>query len=203
MRQRNILFLFVLIVLLAQTAGCYYYHEPAFKGTILDIDTKRPIEGAVVVVEYKKASLGLVESPSTIIDVRETLTDTEGNFHVPSYSTLLQPFSWKIPSILLIFKPGYASVQEGNWHFTGEELKEEMELSLVWTKELKYKLRGAGIVEIPKLKTREERIKAKPAPVGEPIDWKKQKQFIKAIREEWQYLYNEDPKALYLAPGEK
>jgi hypothetical protein len=147
-------------MLLGPATGCYYYHEPAFKGTILDIDTKQPLEGAVVVAEYTKASLGLVESPSSIIDVRETLTDKEGHFCIPPYTAFIQPFSWQIPNSIIIFKPGYASLKLRTEYFIGEALKEEQEGSWLWTKEMRYKLRGAGIVELPRIRTMEERRQA-------------------------------------------
>ena len=157
---RAIIFAMIIVVVTAATsdAGWLIYHEPEFKGIILDTDTKQPIEGAVVVAVYKKASMGLgAGSIDSIINVRETLTDKEGHFRIPSYTTFIQPFSWQIPTTCIIFKPGYASAEVGNWHFGGEELKEVQERGWPWTKELKYKLRGRGIVELPKVKTREER----------------------------------------------
>ena len=142
-------------------AGWLIYHEPEFKGTILDYDTKQPVEGAVVVVEYMTASWWMSpDSSSSIMDVRETLTDKDGNFRIPSYTKLIQPFSWQIMTDFIIFKPGYGTAQLDGRHFSGYELKEEQERSWYWTKELHYKLRGKGIVEIPKMRTREERIRA-------------------------------------------
>jgi hypothetical protein len=159
MRQKHILLSLIFIIIIAPATGCYYYHEPEFKGTILDIDTKQPLKGAVVVVEYWKASLGLVESPSSIINVKETLTNMEGNFSISSYTTFIQPFSWQIPNRIIIFKPGYASLKLGTEYFVGDELQEVREGSWPWTKELKYKLRGRGIVELPRLRSREEIVK--------------------------------------------
>lgn len=142
-------------------AGWLIYHVPEFKGQIIDIDTKQPIEGAVVVAVYKKATMGLgAGSLSSIISARETLTDKDGNFRIPSYTTLIQPFSWQIPNEVIIYKPGYASLETGTWHFIGETLKEEQEGWWPGFKDLKYRLRGHGIVELPKLKTREERLNA-------------------------------------------
>jgi hypothetical protein len=197
---RAIIFAALIVVFSVATsdAGWLIYHEPEFKGTILDTETKQPIEDAVVVAVYKKASIGLgAGSIDSIINVRETLTDKEGHFKIPSYTTFIQPFSWQIPTTCIIFKPGYPSVEVGSWHFGGEELKEVQERGWYWTKELKYKLRGHGIVELPRIMSREERRISKPSPVGEKSDWIKQKQFIKAIREEWRLLYGENPTNLY------
>jgi hypothetical protein len=163
MNQLKVIILAVFMVAFvtaSSEAGWLIYHEPELKGTILDIETKKPIEGAVVVAVYKKATLGLgAGSISSIINVRETLSDKDGLFHIPSYTSIIQPFSWQIPSSVIIFKPGYASLEVGNWHFIGKEI-ESQEGSWPWTKDLKYRLSGRGIVEVPKLKTREEKRQA-------------------------------------------
>ena len=40
-------------------AGWLIYHKPAFKGKVINAETKGPIEGAVVVVTYTKETLGI------------------------------------------------------------------------------------------------------------------------------------------------
>lgn len=179
-----------LLVLLAVTfftaadsnAGWLIYHEKELKGKILDIDTKQPIEGAVVVVEYKKATLGLgAGSISSIIDVRETLTDKQGNFRIPSYTTVIQPFSWQIPNTVIIFKPGYASLKTGASNFIGQMPVKEG--SWHWSKKLKYRMHGAGIVELPRFKEAEERRLHIPSPIT-GIDYEKQKLFMQLLNEE-------------------
>lgn len=156
--------LLVACLFVTAEAGWITYHEPEFNGKILNIDTKQPIEGAVVVVAYQKETLGLgAGNLSSVIDVRETLTDKDGNFHFTSYTTLIQPFSWQAESVFIVFKPGYASINKLALkdYFTGKNT-DEREGS--WPgpefKGLKYKLRAAGIVELPKLKTREQRLQA-------------------------------------------
>ncbi len=143
-------------------AGWLVYHESALKGTILDIDTKQPIEGAVVAAVYRKSTMGLgAGSESSVINARETLTDKKGNFVIPSYWTLIQPFSWQISTRIIILKPGYASLElVGSTHFAGEELQQEQYGSWWWAQYLKYGLRGRGIVELPKVMTKEERTHA-------------------------------------------
>src|SRR3989338_11661307 len=89
------------------------YHKPAFKGKVIDAATKEPIEGAVVVVVYSKTAIGIAESYSVTINVRETLTDKNGEFYIPSYTTIIQPLSWEEWASFIIFKPGYGSFP--NW----------------------------------------------------------------------------------------
>lgn len=155
------------------------YHKPAFKGKVIDAETKEPIEGAVVVITYSKTSIGIVESYSVIINVRETLTDKNGEFYIPSYTTVIQPLSSESMANFIIFKPGYGSFKPAYGSFpeyqktpTGitpideeiffsEGVGTEGELEL-WVKGekgpdfKKFKV-TFGIVELPKLKTREER----------------------------------------------
>lgn len=179
-----------LLVLLAVTffaatdssAGWLIYHEKEIKGKILDIDTKQPIEGAVVVAKYKKATLGLgAGSISSIIEVRETLTDKEGNFRIPPYTTVIQPFSWQVPNTVIIFKPGYASLETGASNFIGQMLGKEG--SWPWSKKLQYGMHGAGIVELPNIKEAEEKRLHIPSPIT-GIDYKKQKLFMQLLNEE-------------------
>lgn len=152
--------LLVAFMAASSEAGWLIYHESEFNGKIIDIDTKQPIEGAVVVVEYKKETLGMgAGNYSTVIGVRETLTDKDGNFHFPSYTTLIQPFSWQDHTVFLIYKPGYASLELGlKNYFTGEKTTEREGSSP--GSEFKYRLL-AGIVELPQLRTREQRLSAR------------------------------------------
>jgi hypothetical protein len=156
MKKRRYICLLLALIIFLPTTGCFIYSEQSFKGTVLDIDTKQPIKGAVVVAEYNKAyiSLGAGQVDYTM-DVRETLTDKDGNFHFPAHVALSSPISTQIPTVFLIFKPGYASLKLRSKFFTGEEIKEE-EGSLSGLNQLKYRVRGRGIVEIPKLKTKKE-----------------------------------------------
>jgi len=169
-------------------AGWLIYHEPEFNGKILDIETKQPIEGAVVVVEYKKKTMGIGASMSSMFDVRETLTDKDGKFHFSPYTTLIQPFSWQIPTGFVIFKPGYASLKLGSGYFTGEVTKEQegtwpnLELEV-----LKYRLRGSGTVELPKLVTRGQRLIARMIDI-EDYSAKELPLLYKAITEEGKAL---------------
>jgi hypothetical protein len=157
LRISLLIMLIISAMAVTSEAGWLIFHESEIKGQILDIDTKQPIEGAVVVIVYRTANPGMgAGQGSSVIDVRETLTDKEGKFLIPSYTTIIQPFSWKIPGTVLIFKPGYPSLELHPSFFVGEHVKDE-EGTWYWSKELKYKLRGAGTVELPKAKTKDEK----------------------------------------------
>jgi hypothetical protein len=102
----------MLLVLSTPMTGCMFYHAPTFEGTILDQETKQPLVGAVVVAQYEKETMNIFGggSGNTIINVRETLTDKEGRFRIPSYTTLVDPLSWQSNIVFIIFKPGYLNL---------------------------------------------------------------------------------------------
>ena len=56
---KSIIFGLLIIVLMGASseASLLVYHKPEFKGRVLDAETKEPIEGAVVVVNYAKQRL--------------------------------------------------------------------------------------------------------------------------------------------------
>ncbi len=153
------------------------YHKPAFKGKVMDAETKEPIEGAVVVVKYSKTAIRLGPESNTItVDVKETLTDKEGIFNIPSYTTIIDPLAWEGMANFIIFKPGYdrwqgyqslpygiRPIDEEIFFSKGIGTEGELE---TWVKGgpppvLRKSKVTFGVVELPKLKTREERIKAK------------------------------------------
>jgi hypothetical protein len=143
-------------------AAWLIYHKPEFKGKVIDAETKDPIAGAVVVVVYNKTTLGLgAGTISSIINVKETLTDKDGMFRIPSYTTLIQPFSWASSATFIVFKPGYASVSGLSLEETlsKDTDKKEIELPWLYNKNMKFRF-APRLIGLPKLKTREERRQA-------------------------------------------
>jgi hypothetical protein len=157
------------------SASWLVYHKPEFKGRLIDAETKQPIEGVVVVAMYRSHPLisGPAGGSSSIIHVKEALTDAHGEFHIPAYTTLIQPNSYEDRTDFIIYKPGYASYprrlqQHGIYplEYCGPEI--------LFSKEIGAKgetrNRGQvipmtyGVAELPKLKTREERLRAVPPP---------------------------------------
>lgn len=164
-------------------AGWLIFKKPAYNGKVIDAETKEPIEGAVVVAVYEKRSLGIVESYSVIIEVKEVVTDKNGVFHIPAYTTLIQPLSWGSYTTFIIFKPGYGKFPEYRKYppkgipldvleefFIGETGKEGELVERnkcggdIFNKcgeEILNRWKVIfGIVELPMLKTWEERNKA-------------------------------------------
>jgi len=117
--MKKIIILLVLAMALfsnlsSSCAGWLLYHKPTYRGKIVDAETKKPIEGAVVVAVYRKQTL--ISGPgggySTIIKIRETLTDEKGEYYIPTYFTIIQPLSIEDDVNFIIFKAGYGSVTQ-------------------------------------------------------------------------------------------
>jgi hypothetical protein len=145
-------------------AGWLIFHKPEFRGKILDAETKQPIEGAVIAAIYQTHSIigGPGGGSSSIIHVKEALTDKEGEFLIPSYVTVIQPNSTSWWTEFIIYKPGYGSYPNQKvYPFThcGPEY--------LFSKEFGSKgevRRGSevlqvvfGFVELPRLNTWDER----------------------------------------------
>ena len=175
-----------------------FYSKPAFRGRVIDAETKEPIEGAVVVVLYYKCFLiGNPGGPNPhIIKAKELLTDEKGEFYFPSYFALT-PFSKDDGANFIFYKPGYKSISR----VKGINIPPETYLSIekdmigkegeIQNKDMYGDIetwKGVlGIVELEKAITREDRrisvpsrssLKAEQLPI-----------LFKMIQEEDQYLY--------------
>ncbi len=179
-------------------ASWLIYHKPAFKGRVIDAETKEPIKGAVVVAAYQKSTMGVPHRYSTIIKVKETLTDKQGEFYIPSYTTLTQPLSWSDMVTFTIYKPGYGNFPKQHiipsgltpideevfftraigstgklemWSGTGQEMR------------LNFTDVTFGVVELRRLQTKEERLNAMPSSPGDTTS-RELPLFFKSINEE-------------------
>ncbi len=151
-----------------------------WKGRIIDIETKEPIEGAVIVACWRRVWRTPAGGVADFYEIKEVLTNKEGNYEMPSYTpiNMLPILSYISGPEFTIFKPGYLNL-------SGRHLDENVTDSPAEFKrnEIIYRL-APGIIELPKLKTREERLMAMPGPYGENADYKKQKLFIQLLNEE-------------------
>lgn len=81
-----------------------------FMGKIVDVETKEPLEGAVVLVWFHTRAASPGGSVASIADVFEALTNANGEFMIPKTRvTPFKPFeSWGLTGFeFSIFKPGY------------------------------------------------------------------------------------------------
>jgi len=150
-------FAILLSILLLSTVTCeaswLIFHKPEFRGKIVDIETHEPIEGAVVVAIYRKEEMSIADSVDIDIDAREALTDRNGDFVIPSYTTFINPLSWSIPVQFIIFKPGYIcntpiSLED---EFSGSGKRPDRDISASWNGSLQYRILKSGVVMLRKV----------------------------------------------------
>ncbi len=191
------------------------YLKPEFKGKVIDAETREPIEGVVVVVSYHRKQLEIPHGTSMLKNIQEAVTKEDGTFVVPAYTSICGPLSISFRVRFLIYKPGYGrfpgqkaypfglTLTDKETFFskeTGGKGEIVMLVKLEDTGEYNDKKVPVefGIVELQKLKTKEERNKAIPSVRSRNKgDYKKQRNLIKALREEYQYLFSRDASDLY------
>ena len=186
MKNKLLSLIFILFVFLTVTA-C----DTTFKGKVIDADTKRPIEGAVVVAAWHEEQATPTGSTLKLKDVTEALTDKKGEWvikgtrgremgNITAIFTLLTGTYITNPPHFIIFKPAYCpwSVEafgidtcEGKIRPGGQD-----------------KVADGITVELPKLTSKEDRLRALPSPVAGENALKKQKDFLRLINEESKYL---------------
>ena len=94
-----------------------------FEGKVIDADTLKPIEGAVVVFEWEKCWPGIGAGELCHFKkVKEARTDTNGEWsirgprgnHFPSKARQVLGFvvSWTTPPDMQIYKPGYCRLYQ-------------------------------------------------------------------------------------------
>jgi hypothetical protein len=88
-----------MLILLSLVSGCYL----PMTGTVIDAETKVPIEGAVVLVEWTKTK-GMGFTYTEPYKVAETLSDREGKFKLPGCICI----ATEDPDIT-IYKKGYVA----------------------------------------------------------------------------------------------
>ena len=129
-----------------------------WKGQIVDRETGKPLEGVVVLAVWTKCGFIVMDGCAEYGDCEEAVTGQEGRFVIQArwYFSLFRPFSSLKGPAFYIFKAGY-----GRWQFQGydtwskDALESEEQRKKAWKQ-----FEGEGVVlELPVLKTRNERLK--------------------------------------------
>jgi hypothetical protein len=117
------LFAVFISVWLVTILPCSFAEDRAFRGKVLDSDTKEPIEGAVVVAYWDEGRATLAGQSTRLKEVKETLTDKNGEWSIngpkgsphdpnPIFSFLTGIRYTRTPQFI-VFKPGYCPWPEG------------------------------------------------------------------------------------------
>jgi hypothetical protein len=146
-----------------------------WKGQVVDRETGRPVEGAVVMLVWTKCRGGWHGCNRQYYDSEEAVSGADGRFVIPRRLLLdINPFVIR-PPYLYVFKGGY-----GAWNFRGydrsvdDSYRRQETLDELWRQ---FQNEGV-IIEFPPLKSKEERRKfygsAEQAPFGVLNDRMKQ-----------------------------
>ena len=162
-------FLVLAVLISFSFASWLFYHKPEFKGKVIDAETRQPIDGVVVVPMYQTHTL--ISGPgggySSIIHVKEALTGKSGEFHIPSYTTIIQPNSLEDRVGFIFYKPGYGG-QVQPPHVVGleslfsQEIGTKGELLVESIRGNKTIAFTYGVVELRRVETKQERLRAIP-----------------------------------------
>ncbi len=165
-------------------AGWLIYSKPAFEGRVIDAGTGEPIEGAVVMATYYERYYTPISSDIEPIKVKQTLTDKDGRFRFPEYTTIISPFRAVDRVAFTIFRSDYVAVDGFYLEniFTGKPPEEEKaELPWRWKQDLIMRF-APGVVALPKLRTVEE-MRLNASSVGTPHPPPKDSLLNKAVYE--------------------
>jgi hypothetical protein len=132
-----------------------YYSDGPWSGRIIDVETKKAIQGTVVVASWVRVYQWIISGHSTFFDAKEVLTDSEGIFVIPSYKAFnlcFFPFTKIDHPRFEVFKPGYSSgyISDSPLRLVDNRTRSEI-------------FKRGVILELRRLKTREERLKNWPS----------------------------------------
>jgi len=112
--MNRLLHWFCLACILFVCEGCVLARiDGPYKGRVIDAETSKPIEGAVVSATWYKEEATPAGSASTYYDSYEMLTDKNGEFSIPGKGLL---FLTEIRDMdISIFKAGYEQLEPNPW----------------------------------------------------------------------------------------
>ncbi len=116
MRSKSFLIILICFVFIIgyweRVEGAEFMDFGPYQGKVVDVDTKEPIEGGVVLVEWSQNHFF---GGSTLIDVQETLTDKNGDFYLPGI-WVFNPWKRLVSdALMIIYKSGSQPIITGAW----------------------------------------------------------------------------------------
>ena len=163
-RMTRFLGLMVVLFLLASSwsfanSASLYYSDGPWKGKVIDAETKEPIEGAVVLAVWEKIYPGPAGNQSYFFDAVESLTDREGQFLIKEFKAIniLPVLRWLDGPWFTVFKPGYTPFGDNYEYFHEYFPNSPLKVDRITLAEL---FKKGVTIELLRLKTREERLKA-------------------------------------------
>lgn len=167
--------LLLLLIIFPSSAGCAITHKYGpYYGKVVEIETKEPIEEAAVLVVFYTEEYGPAGAITRYADALETVTDKNGEFRIPAHRvTTFRPLQgWDIYPQFRIFKPEYGCYPMHN------------DVKPMFVPNGTLPVNQYVTLELPRLKTREERIESTHCSPPSYIPYLKAKKFIDLINKE-------------------
>ncbi len=112
MRYKSFLIMLICFVFIIgyweKVEGAEFMDFGPYQGKVVDVKTKDPIEGVVVLIQWRKLH-GF--GGSTLIDTQETLTDKDGAFYIPGIWVLNPWAHLTSDARITIYKSGYKAIK--------------------------------------------------------------------------------------------
>jgi len=109
---KKVLLLLVVVSCALALAGCEIVHRyPAYRGTVLESGTDKPVEGAGVLAVYKQRTYWPPEGQTRYVGFQAVLTDKSGKFEIPAkFRFSLVPLTRYYSDVeVTIYKRGYGN----------------------------------------------------------------------------------------------
>jgi len=154
--SKTVIFSVFTIGLLLIGPGCGLFY-PAFaggpyRGRVIDSETKQPLEGAAVLAVWESVTPTIADQVHSYLDAEEVLTDSNGRFVVGKHPPRTFRLGWVEGPRITIYCPGYG-------FYPLYQASPALRLSYGLNEQLKTMEKEEMTIELPRLKTREERLK--------------------------------------------
>jgi hypothetical protein len=178
--------LFITICLFFSISNLGYASEfGPFQGQILDTETKEPIEGVVVLIEWSQYRLSSLFENTIFYDAQETLTDKNGEFYMSGIWVLNPWTRLMLDTDVMVYKSGYEAIALGSWkgRLEAKSWRQPAELKGYSRGSYIFKVEdGKPVIMLKKL-TMDERKKVSP-PSRPSIPIEKMKLLTKEVNKE-------------------
>ena len=147
-----------------------------YMGKVIDAETEKPIEGAVVFMKCGSLTSNVAGSQYHYIDAKEVLTDSKGEFYIELRINTLRPGHFRERPKFVIFKPGFGSYPG----YPGSSVDITIKDARSFFPENQY-----VTIKLPKLETKEERlINLDKTDIHHEIPHEKRTNLFKLVNEE-------------------
>jgi hypothetical protein len=144
-----------LVAIVCCTTGCatYFGYDGPYEGTVIDMETRQPLEGVVVHSRWSRVHPGPGGASGSYYDSREVLTDKEGKFKLKGVGLLI--LSNIEEPMVNVFKAGYTQ-KEGYWSTLKRNVEWDSDKATIKLRRMTLEERRKRIVGTPSTPSNKE-----------------------------------------------